>query len=361
MFDIEFFMKAHELKKNLMSRKTPASIDDIYSSLENYRSKDPVIYNIETTNACNMKCEMCPRTTMMTRSVETMDPETFGKIIRQIKPFSDSQLRRWDDFVEKNYGIKKDDMGENHFYLYIIPKVLQLHGYGDPLLDNNMPLVVRMLTEMGFYTYFSCNPANINAEKMIDIFKSGLSYVKYSIESTDDNLHRQIRGKASNFTQSYKKILNLLELKRKNNLDTTVIITMLDLNKSRQAEEFEKLKRAFEGSGVYIYLKSEDQLWYRKDYHPTKAVHWTEFCQHPWMSMTIKSNGEATMCMEDFNNEIVLGDARKETLYDIWNGEKYREFRRNHLTMESGIKCVEKCDMKLAGHFCGMKNGEAQS
>ena len=67
--------------------------------------------------------------------------------------------------------------------------------------------------------------------------------------------------------------------------------------------------------------------------------------------MTIKSNGEATMCMEDFNNEIILGDARKESLSDIWNGEKYRKFRKDHFNLTEGIKCTNQCDMKLIGHF----------
>jgi radical SAM protein with 4Fe4S-binding SPASM domain len=69
------------------------------------------------------------------------------------------------------------------------------------------------------------------------------------------------------------------------------------------------------------------------------------------MSMTIKSNGKAAMCMEDFNNEIILGDASKETLYDIWNGDKYYAFRRDHIDLTRGIKCTEQCDMKLAGEL----------
>lgn len=350
MFDIEFFMKVHELKKSLMGGQKK-TMDEVSENLETFRSKDPIVYNIETTNACNMRCQMCPRTTLMTRSVETIDLETFKKVIEQIKPFSEDQLRKWENFVEKNYGIKKDDKSENHFYLHIIPKVIQLHGYGDPLLDKNMPLFVRLLSEKGFYTYFSCNPANINIENMLNIFRSGLTYIKYSIESTDDKRHKEIRGTASDFTRSYKKILALLELKEKNNFKTTVIITMLNLNKSRQAEEFSKLKKAFEGLDVYVYLKSEDTLWYRKDYHCTKSIHWTEFCQHPWMSMTIKSNGEATMCMEDFNNEIILGDATQESLYDIWNGTKYQKLRKDHIDLKSSIKCTKRCDMKLAGNF----------
>ena len=65
--------------------------------------------------------------------------------------------------------------------------------------------------------------------------------------------------------------------------------------------------------------------------------------------MTIKSNGEAAMCMEDFNNEIILGDANTQSLKEIWNGEKYRLFRYQHLLAKDRIKCVNECDMKLMG------------
>ena len=91
-----------------------------------------------------------------------------------------------------------------------------------------------------------------------------------------------------------------------------------------------------------MYLKSEDQQWYRKDnslkdyledsgrevpsqekeFYGTNSIHWSEFCKHPWMSMTIKSDGEIHMCMEDYNNEIFLGNAR-EILYMIYGTENY--------------------------------------
>ena len=350
MIDIEFYMNTFSLKDKLMNGES-FNKQHVFDIFEQYRDKNPVIYNIETTNACNMECEMCPRTTMMTRSIETLDKDTFLNIIEQIKPFSNRTWQKWEQFVEHNYNISKNDMSENHFFLYIIPKVIQLHGYGDPLLDKNMNEYVKILSEKGFYSYFSCNPANINIEKTIKMFENGLDYIKYSIESIDDVQHKEIRGKASNFAESYNKIFQLLELKKKNSYKTTIIITMLDLNKTGQVEEFKKLKEYFDGLDVYIYLKSEDQQWYRKDYHGTNSVHWKEICRHPWMSMTIKSNGEAAMCMEDFNNEIILGDAHKETLYDIWNGEKYAKLRKDHFNLTPGIKCTEECDMKLVGEM----------
>mgnify|MGYP001765622640 FL=1 len=350
MFDIEFYMKVYDLKKRLMGGE---KMDRAFlvDTLESYRSHEPVVYNIETTNACNMRCEMCPRTTIMTRPIETMKPEMFKRVIDQLKPFSAEQLSRWEEFVVKNYGILKNDMSENHYFLYVIPRVIVLHGYGDPLLDKSMPQYVKWMTERGLESYFSCNPANINMERTIETFENGLGYVKYSIESVDDLRHKEVRGQASNFTESYKNILKLLDLKAQRNFKTTIVITMINLNKPWQQDEFARLKDAFKGMDVYVYLKSQDQMWYEDNKQTTQSIHWLEFCQFPWSSMTVKSNGEAVECVEDFNNEIILGNTATESLVDIWNGAKYKQFRNDHFDLKPGIKCTEQCDMNLIGSF----------
>ncbi len=340
MIDVNFYMKVYKLKQKLMQKQI-SDKDYVWKKLEEFRSSNPVIYNIETTNNCNMRCEMCPRTTLMTRSIEDLDMLTFKKIVSQIKPFSTNKWQEWKNFVEKQYGIMENDMSENHFFLHIIPKVIVLHGYGAPLLDKDMSKRIKLLTEKNIPSYFSCNPANIDIEKTKKMFENGLDYIKYSIESTDDSRHKKVRGLASNFSDAYQKILTLLDLKKQHNYKTTIVITMINLNKPWQEEEWQKLQKAFEGLDVYIYLKSQDQQWYEDNKQITKSIHWLEFCQFPWSSMTIKSNGEATMCVEDFNNEIILGDAKKESLYNIWNNEKYQELRHNHFNLAPGIKCVD--------------------
>ena len=352
MIDINFYMKAHALNRRLIAGEI-TSRDLVAEEFESFRGKEPVVYNIETTNACNMRCKMCPRTTMMTRDISTLSREQFIQIIDQLRPWSDDEWSQWTDFVLQEYGIKESDMSENHYFLYVIPKVIQLHGYGDPLLDLDMPEYVKLLSERNFYSYFSCNPANIDIEKTEEMFANGLDYIKYSIESVDDEKHKAIRGDASNFTESYNNIIKLLDIKKQKGYKTTLVITMLDLNNTWQKEEFDKLRAAFEGKDVYIYLKSEDQQWYRQDYHGTESVHWSEVCKHPWMSMTVKSNAEVAMCMEDFNNEIILGDAGRQSLHEIWEGEKYREFRRQHVHGCKGLKCFEQCDMRTVSECIG--------
>ncbi len=348
MLDINFYIAFHKLIQKLDKEKQYTA-DEMYDKLESIRSEQPVIYNIETTNRCNMRCKMCPRTTMMTRENEDINYQTFLNVVEQIRPHTEEEWARWKKFCEETYGIYEDDMSENHFFLYIIPKVIQLHGYGDPLLDKHMAEYVKLLHDKGFYSYFSCNPANINLELTYEMLDSGLDYIKYSIESVNDEEHKQIRGEASNFSESYQKILKVLDYKKEKGLNTTIVITMLDLNRTHQKEDFDKLLNAFEGLDVYIYLKSEDCQWYRKDFHGTNSIHWSEICKHPWMTMTVKSNGEVAMCMEDFNNEIVLGDSNKQTLKEIWDGEAYKKFRYQHLFAKDKIKCVGECDMKLMG------------
>ncbi len=373
MFDINFYMKAHDLVGQIKNKNLDISKQELLAKFEEFRSKDPIIYNIETTNACNMRCKMCPRTTKMTRKITFLKNQYYEKLIKQIKPHDSKLWSEWENFCIEKYGIGPDsEPSENHFFLHIIPRVIQLHGYGDPLLDKNLGTIIRLLTENNFESYFSCNPANINIKRTIEMMSHGLTYLKYSFESTDDQKFKDIRGNAANFTEAFRKTLEILRLKDELGLKTKIIITMIDIgHNEEQQQEFKRLSKKFEGLDVYTYLKSEDQQWYRKDdslksyleerdravpdqekeFYGTNAIHWLEYCKHPWMSMTIKSDGEVHMCMEDYNNEVFLGDSNKNSLYEIWNGDLYKKFRKDHIDVNPCIKCTKECDMPKIGEY----------
>jgi MoaA/NifB/PqqE/SkfB family radical SAM enzyme len=357
VFDIEFFQQMHWLKRALYDGQVVTAGGrglrlNMLNHFERARTKDrPIVYNIETTNACNMKCKMCPRTTRMTRPIKTMEFDDFRRIIDQLTPWTSHQWKKWEQFVTNQYGIKPDDMSENHFYLYIIPQVIQLHGYGAPLLDKVMVERVHYMRTHGLPSYFSCNPANIDVPTFLEMMSAGLDVVKFSIESVSDERHKEIRGNALNFQDAYHKILDLISAKHAHKYRTTIVITMLDLDQPDQEEEYAKLVEKFKDIDVYIYLKSQDQQWYDGSHRQTGSVHWSEICHHPWTSMSVKSDGMVAMCMEDYNNEIILGDALEQRLIDIWNGTAYQGFRMQHFACPSGIKCTDECDMDMIGDF----------
>lgn len=176
MIDINFYRNFHErFGKDDLDKQY--SVEELMDILEGIRSKKPVVYNIETTNRCNMRCKMCPRTTMMTRKNEDIKRDTFINIVNQLRPHTEEEWTKWVRFCENTYGIYENEMSENHFFLYIIPKVIQLHGYGDPLLDKNMADYVEILHERGFYSYFSCNPSNIDLDRTFEMLDKGLDYI----------------------------------------------------------------------------------------------------------------------------------------------------------------------------------------
>ena len=101
MIDIHFYMKIHELNQELLKGGKPDK-EYVIRKFSEFRSTEPVVYNIETTNACNMSCKMCPRTTMMTRSVETIKKDNFIQIVDQLRPWDKTEWDQWKQFVLKN-------------------------------------------------------------------------------------------------------------------------------------------------------------------------------------------------------------------------------------------------------------------
>ena len=61
MYDVNFFKESFKIKKKIVSKEfSEADYNLIENELENIRAKSPHIFNIETTNYCNMTCIMCP-------------------------------------------------------------------------------------------------------------------------------------------------------------------------------------------------------------------------------------------------------------------------------------------------------------
>ena len=88
MFDINFFQKVLPYKEQIVAGDFRLSdAESIERELDALRIRKPKVFNIETTNYCNMTCVMCPRTELMTRKNIWIEDDTFLNIINQIKPY----------------------------------------------------------------------------------------------------------------------------------------------------------------------------------------------------------------------------------------------------------------------------------
>jgi len=350
MYDIKFFQDVADLKQRIVTGNlSRVDIDGIEGQLDAFRARAPHVFNIETTNHCNMTCIMCPRTTLMTRGIEWIDADAFEKVLDQIAPHEPQALDQFWKFIQDNYGITFDQHGENAFYFYIVSRCVILHGYGEPLVDKNIVDRVQACTNRGIPTYFSCVPANISVERAERVMKAGLSVLKFSIDSLTDEQQKEIRGRHNNFEKAYRTMLDVIEMRDRKGYKTIIVPTMIALSEDDEAKEMHaKFLDLWKGYDVFAYVKSQDNRWYYEgDEDMENRSHYqSQYCEYPWTSMTVMADGSVVPCTQDYDCEMAQGNIHEQTLEEIWNGENYRNLRHWHVTGDfpAGHKCAERCD-----------------
>ena len=168
MYDIDFIRDSYNIRKEIVSRKFKLeNINDIEAELEQLRKTKPTIFNIETTNYCNMKCVMCPRTIYMTRKNIWINDEIFEEALSNIKTYNEDKLNEFWKWLESNTPYDPKEVSENGFYFSIVSKCLILHGYGEPFLDKYLIKRLKLCNEKKIPTYFSCTPATMTVERFL--------------------------------------------------------------------------------------------------------------------------------------------------------------------------------------------------
>jgi len=352
MFDIKFFMRSDEIKSHIIARDNNLDQSEIIALFEKMRSRAPVVFNVETTNYCNMKCLMCPRTTLMDRKNEWISDDTFIKILNDVVPHNKEVMDEFDLFIHDNYKLLPDIKSEDSFYFYISSRFLTLHGFGEPIIDPKIIDRIHLCSDRKIPTYFSCVPANINVEKVISLMESGLGVIKFSLDSLDDENQKRIRGKMNNFSDAYEKILSILEYKKQNKkLKTKVVVTMIALDDDKESiEMYSDFIELWKDKDVFAYIKSQDNRWYFEETGKieNKSHYNYQYCEFPWTSLSVMANGEVVPCTQDYNTELSFGNVNDRSLDAIWNSNEYKEFRKYHITGDfpDGHKCKERCDIK---------------
>jgi radical SAM protein with 4Fe4S-binding SPASM domain len=355
MFDINFFKNTFQLKKEIIAHQWGIKdCSELLLKFEQRFSLKPYLFSIETTNKCNMTCVMCPRTTQMTRKIEDMNREVFKRVAEQISPHKKNEFDNWVNFIGKEISIHAEEHGENPFYFFISSQAITMHGFGEPLFDLFLKERIEILTANDLPTYFSCNPSNINLQKVEELLKAGLKYIKFSIDSLSDERMKKIRGPNANYSQAHQKILQIVDLKKKENYPVVIVICMITLKKD-QDKEVKEFLRSWNDKDVYAYIKSLDNKWYIKNEESERAKsHYeSQYCEFPWTSLSVMVDGTVVPCTQDFNCEMAMGNVMNKSLEEIWNSEKYKDFRMMHVTggFPERYRCKERCDLKKVADY----------
>ncbi len=350
MYDIDFYKQSYSLKRNLTEGKlTFKEVDEIEKELETLRKKIPTIFNIETTNYCNMKCVFCARTIYMKRKNIWIDDDLFEKMLDKVVTHNDKNLNDFWKWLEEDAKFNPKEVSENGFYFSVVSRCLILHGYGEPFLDKYLIKRLQACKKRNIPTYFSCTPATMTVEKAVKAMEAGLTVLKFSLDAMDDDKIKSIRGKKATYNESIEKIHKLLEIKKERGFKTLLVPCMIAINNNEKSKKMhQNFINFWKDKDVYAYIKSQDNRWlFEQNKKLENKSHYAQqYCEFPWTSATIMAEGNVVPCTQISNNEIVLGNVNKNSLEEIWNGEKYQALRKMHITgkFPKGHKCSEKCD-----------------
>jgi radical SAM protein with 4Fe4S-binding SPASM domain len=67
-------------------------------------------------------------------------------------------------------------------------------------------------------------------------------------------------------------------------------------------------------------------------------------CMYPYCQMSVRPDGKVSMCCNDALGKVTLGDINKESILDIWNGDRYTHVRKEMLRGRKNLELCKNCD-----------------
>lgn len=295
----------------------------------------PLALWIEPTNACNLKCIMCPNSFSMQKTKKTgfMDMGLYKKIIDEARGF----------------------------VAYIV-----LCISGEPLLHKDLPQMIDYAKKAGIKTTLSTNASLLAPPMSEKILKAGLDAIYFSFDGCSAEVYEKVRV-GSDFNKTLSNIVEFLKIKKELKCKTTAELQILIMDQDGR-KNYEKniaaFKERFRGLPLDLMQTRQPSTWgsnlsttatyeFKKlgsDYFP---------CSYLWCSMHILCDGTAIACTSDFFAENALGKFPEQSLKEIWNGDRYQLFRKAMLKKNYShyFKTCQDCDSLWSESIAGMPPG----
>ncbi|MCP4581938.1 MAG: radical SAM protein [candidate division Zixibacteria bacterium] len=254
--------------------------------------------SIETINLCNAKCTICAHPDM-----------------------------------KRAKGKMETDLAKSLIDQAAMAKVgkLFLSGFGEPLLDKRLPEFIARARHQGIENLsIVTNGYLLTPETAFTIIDAGITEIIISMDGFTAETYENIRLglKFDKVADNIKQLPGL-----KNRALANISISCVDLihNHNERKQAYDLFGRCVDG----IYFR-QAQGWtgrfgrqeagYSPHFEPNTIP-----CRYLWDSASVYIDGKVPACCLDYEAEGVLGDASRDSLSDIWRGERFKYYRQGHL------------------------------
>lgn len=275
----------------------------------------PFIIFVDPSDSCNFRCKFCPtgdRNLMkeVGRPCKIMDYNLFTKII--------------DDVCKFNKPIK----------------VLRLYKDGEPLLNPHFAKMVRYAKESGCCERIdtTTNASLLTPKICKEIIEAGLNRINISIEGVRAEQYAEFSDYKLDFDKLVENITYLYE----NRGDCEIIIKINgDILTEEDKELFYKI---FGNIADGVYIEHVMSCWPQFELKDVKVnqevgiygqkIKEVQVCPYIFYSFSINSDGIASICFLDWARKLTIGDAKIQSIKDIWLGEQMKEYQKMFLRKE---------------------------
>ena len=251
----------------------------------------PTHVDIEVSVSCQMRCPMCLRKTMPKNLKSgAMDFELYKKII--------------------------DECSQRGVFS------VKLSWRGEPLLNPNIARMVKYAKDKGIKDVaFLTNGERLNPDLTNQLIEAGLDWISISIDGLGETYER-IRYPET-FEGITDKVKFLKECRDSKGLKKPLI--RLQTIWGAVKDNPEEYYNYWENLADKVYIIA-DQI--RADLFPFPKEP-NHICLEPWRRITIGWNGVVAQCIGDYDELVILGDVKKQSIYEIWHGEKFNKLRES--------------------------------
>lgn len=282
--------------------------------------KVPRKIQIETTNHCNSKCNFCPHH-VMKRKAEFMSDKLLTRLINEIT-----------DIPEV--------------------KVLEISGFGEPLLDRHRVFEsIKKVKEKrpDIFTLFYTNGALLTPETAhVPIDKITISFnggTKEAYETTMGTL------KFEDVLRSVKLFLDERqkhpEILKRMKVYTLMIATKYNAS---TAPQFQELWKGYANVTTGL-CQSRDWLGQYERPHlllPYDKIPYTHgVCHRLKYLAEIWSNGDLALCCYDYDNKHPFGSVVDSSLIEVWASPKRMKIVEDALKCKYTIPLCQHCNLKI--------------
>lgn len=279
----------------------------------------PYHVTLEPTNACNLKCPLCPTGIgTLNRPKGRMTLEQFKRIIDEIGP----RLAR-----------------------------LEIAGLGEPFINPDLCRMIRYAADAGVWVHLDTNVTLINTpEKVHDLIASGLGTLNMSIDGATQETYEKYRVNG-NLAAVLENLKALVEEKKSQGVQRPEIVCQVVVTRQNE-HEIDDIRRIAADLGVDRFVaKSATLSMVRPEnsadipktlvekffprnkvfrrHHVAKEQTYANGCSSLYKNAFILWTGELTTCCHDTRGVNargnILGDERFKK---VWNSPGYQKLRK---------------------------------